>query len=76
MKILCSISSVKRENQQSIEEEGFFIENHNFVEWILITILMEKVINFGNTESRDCVKCPNSDFFWYAFSRIWTEYGS
>ena len=36
---------------------------------------MEKVINFCNMESRDCVNCPYSDFFRYAFSRIQTENG-
>ena len=51
------------------------MENHNLEEWILVINLMEKVINFGNMESRDYVKCPYSDFFWYAFSRIRTEYG-
>ena len=36
---------------------------------------MEKVINFCNMESRDCVNCPYSDFFRYGFSRIQTENG-
>ena len=22
-----------------------------------------------------CEKCPNTEFFWFVFSRIWTEYG-
>ena len=22
-----------------------------------------------------CEKCPNTEFFWSVFSRIWTEYG-
>ena len=22
-----------------------------------------------------CKNCENAEFFWYVFSRIWTEYG-
>ena len=48
---------------------------HNFIEnWFLKASYFNLSIK-SNTSFTLREKCPYSEFFWSAFSRIWTEYG-